>query len=480
MSDNVKFLSGEPDGATGIARELDTTDALVTAGALLDSVKNQGTEKFAIAADGTLIGSSGPSSNPMKFLSRQVENSGQAAFEYRTDPARATNVMHTRWINGDGSPTDLLSLVAASTGGQFVFPVGANSGLRGAVGVGSGGTSNGMFFTSTNEIRFRADTVSFYSGTEGEGTGFVDVRGQLRNEGSSFNGLVGIEEGIRLLGTGSAGRKIESAEATSAQLNPGIFTIEALNDPELARDAKFLRLKDPNGDLLEFNEFGHLIHTRNGINFVAREIADSDPVAGSATVEIIDNSLDTGDQIQITVDGIGQFTFEETTDFTVGASASDTATNLANAINGTAILNERVVASPAGAIVTITALEPGTRAAHIIVEEVDNATDNFTLTTGPQGGLDNGTDDGLACVIDTDVPLSDDAERRLLSIRNNYRERVAFLPEGEMKIRVFSQDAEPTLSADNFMAMWIDTNDSNRVYLLFRRGSGDHVKIELT
>ena len=45
---------------------------------------------------------------------------------------------------------------------------------------------------------------------------------------------------------------------------------------------------------------------------------------------------------------------------------------------------------------------------------------------------------------------------------------------------VYSQDAEPTLDEDHKLCVWIDTNDSNRVYLLFRRGSGDHVKVELT
>jgi len=50
---------------------------------------------------------------------------------------------------------------------------------------------------------------------------------------------------------------------------------------------------------------------------------------------------------------------------------------------------------------------------------------------------------------------------------------------GEMKIKVISQAAEPTLGADSFMALWIDTDDANRTYLLFRRGVGDHVKVEL-
>jgi hypothetical protein len=51
---------------------------------------------------------------------------------------------------------------------------------------------------------------------------------------------------------------------------------------------------------------------------------------------------------------------------------------------------------------------------------------------------------------------------------------------GELTIIVYSQDSEPTLDTDNKLAMWIDTNDSNKVYIIFRRGSGDQVKVELT
>jgi hypothetical protein len=50
----------------------------------------------------------------------------------------------------------------------------------------------------------------------------------------------------------------------------------------------------------------------------------------------------------------------------------------------------------------------------------------------------------------------------------------------EISIKVYSQNDEPTLTADNNMAMWINTNDSNRVYILFRRASGDQVAVELT
>jgi len=50
---------------------------------------------------------------------------------------------------------------------------------------------------------------------------------------------------------------------------------------------------------------------------------------------------------------------------------------------------------------------------------------------------------------------------------------------GELTIKTYSQNDEPTLDTNSKMAIWIDTDDSNRVYLLYRRGSGDQVAVEL-
>lgn len=51
---------------------------------------------------------------------------------------------------------------------------------------------------------------------------------------------------------------------------------------------------------------------------------------------------------------------------------------------------------------------------------------------------------------------------------------------GELKIKYYEQDAEPGIGSDGYMAMWKDTNDSNRIYLVFKRGEADQVKVELT
>jgi len=45
---------------------------------------------------------------------------------------------------------------------------------------------------------------------------------------------------------------------------------------------------------------------------------------------------------------------------------------------------------------------------------------------------------------------------------------------------VYTQGTEPTLDADHKMCIWVNSGDSNRVYLVFRRGTGDQVKVELT
>ena len=53
------------------------------------------------------------------------------------------------------------------------------------------------------------------------------------------------------------------------------------------------------------------------------------------------------------------------------------------------------------------------------------------------------------------------------------------IPQWVEGIQVFRQDDEPTLGADDYSCIWVDTDDSNKAYLVFRRGAGDQVKIEI-
>lgn len=84
---------------------------------------------------------------------------------------------------------------------------------------------------------------------------------------------------------------------------------------------------------------------------------------------------------------------------------------------------------------------------------------------------DNGASPGHDVVIDGGIG-SDNGDVKLATNQGK-------VITGEMELKLYSQDAEPTLAADNNMALWKDTNDSDRVYLIFRRGTADQVKIEL-
>ena len=50
---------------------------------------------------------------------------------------------------------------------------------------------------------------------------------------------------------------------------------------------------------------------------------------------------------------------------------------------------------------------------------------------------------------------------------------------GELKIKVFRQAAQPTLSADDVMAYWVDTDAGNQVFLMFRESAGNTLLVEL-
>lgn len=49
----------------------------------------------------------------------------------------------------------------------------------------------------------------------------------------------------------------------------------------------------------------------------------------------------------------------------------------------------------------------------------------------------------------------------------------------ELKIKIVKQAAEPSLTATDGLVIWQDTDDSNRTYLLYKRGTDDQVSVEL-
>lgn len=51
---------------------------------------------------------------------------------------------------------------------------------------------------------------------------------------------------------------------------------------------------------------------------------------------------------------------------------------------------------------------------------------------------------------------------------------------GGIMLPTYRQPGEPVLGADDDQCIWVDTDDSNKTWLVFRRGVGDQVKVELS
>jgi len=49
-----------------------------------------------------------------------------------------------------------------------------------------------------------------------------------------------------------------------------------------------------------------------------------------------------------------------------------------------------------------------------------------------------------------------------------------------INIKLYEQDDQPTLTADGEACFWKDTDDSDKIYLVFRRADSDYVKVQLT
>lgn len=67
----------------------------------------------------------------------------------------------------------------------------------------------------------------------------------------------------------------------------------------------------------------------------------------------------------------------------------------------------------------------------------------------------------------------------LLNPGGNEQLRIA-AAGGLVQLPTFRQAAEPVLAADDDQCIWVDTDDGDTTYLVFRRGAGDQVKVELS
>jgi hypothetical protein len=50
----------------------------------------------------------------------------------------------------------------------------------------------------------------------------------------------------------------------------------------------------------------------------------------------------------------------------------------------------------------------------------------------------------------------------------------------DLMMKMYNQAEIPTLDADQKLVIWMDANDADKIYLVYRRGTGDQVKVQLT
>ena len=148
-----------------------------------------------------------------------------------------------------------------------------------------------------------------------------------------------------------------------------------------------------------------------------------------------------------------------------------------------------------GLLILLAAVQPWIIGAYQPGADIDNLVDGELNITGEietSGGVGVGCNApalaALAIAHNAAAPISGAAASICISADTS--DGIVYFtgPNGAMYVGAnafvfkafYEQNEEPTLSFDGEMVFWKDTNDSDRLYLVFRRGSGDQVKAEFT
>ena len=90
-----------------------------------------------------------------------------------------------------------------------------------------------------------------------------------------------------------------------------------------------------------------------------------------------------------------------------------------------------------------------------VISRVEISTTNHNALTGKQGGI-----------------INEYYHLTSVEYTNKYTQG------NEITIKVYEQDTEPDIG-EHKLAIWIDTSTGGGTYLIFRRGTGDQVSVEL-
>ena len=400
----VRYESGEQDGATAIAHELDVKAALANASAKLLSIKNAGVEKFYVDKDGNLKVPAGLS---VGMQSSPPDSAGSVAY-----------LLNSTVLSGD--TRELLSVRNNNLEKFGVAATGTTT---------IGGTPGGYTPQPTAKLIVNGTLMELGDGSGNVGFEFKSgAAGAYISDGSLFwihllkscNGLIQFDQTSRF----SVNKGIVYTAHASGGAGAGSPCFQILNENTLSgSDDRLFGLY--NNTVEKFWVYADGTLKTYGA-LTANDRSETSSVAASGSITVIDNAIDALDAVGILFEGTS-YQVTEGTDWAIGGNANATAANIATAINNKVILKDIVTAVATLNVIAITANWPGSDGNQIGLFEADHTTDNFTLSGTYLSG---GTSTGHGFILNTPHRFIATTNRRLLSVRNNFVEKVGILPDG--------------------------------------------------
>jgi len=369
-TESFEIQSQEDDGALAVGTIVDTFNNLTVAGAKLVSVRNMGVEKFYIDKDGNIsVNLMYGHIASLTSLSAMIDTDNDSIVE-------TFKIEHDSDLPGSGG---LLFEVNEAGEAQI-----ATSLRVGSLGVptatldvnGDADISGELKFSGSNIISSLSSLTFIIDTNNDETASFIWQEGA----GATILQL-DEDKSLHVLGTLKGGSPANTFRIEAKRLAGGPSTaIEMDTQVAYSGSDKLLSIKNLGVEKLYIDFDGVIVGGSSPFKFKSRTPTNEGTQA-TGTITIIDNTFDAGDSVTITDPTLVPFTFTETTDFAIGITANDTASNLAAAINSVyPALSSQVSALAAGNIVTITVTAAGALGNSFALSESDNATDNFTLS----------------------------------------------------------------------------------------------------
>lgn len=349
-----------------------------------------------------------------------------------------------------------------------------------------------------------------------DGSGNVTITGNLTVQGQSFQADHKITTGdtLILINNGEVGAGVTNVKAgldiDRGTLMPYRFVFnEATDDFRIGEYFTVVTLGTGEGNAFTVGEkVTGVLLTATSVAYVVAKTADTLTLRGVSSAFVADmvitgaTSAATGTQVgaQAITDSTQAVSTRQDNPTDTGvafwnatASRFDTAATLTYvaasglSINNINILTNTISSTNTDGAINLTPNGTGSvvvSKADINSGEIDGATIGAnsaaagTFTTATAGTI--ATNAAAANISVTGATFTAGGSDENISITLTPKGTGALSTGAELKMKLVESASEPTLVNDGGAVIWKDTDDSNAIYLLFRRGNGDQVSVELT